>query len=288
MSFEEVMAVVSPLLAANDALAAIGAELSLKSSGEEADAVFVSALRSVSAAAGLPDLDGLAPQQQAMALNIIRLYFAQANELLNDPGRPPGWTYTDPLVLEGMGRGSMMIPPMLAAAPEFERVTSLLDVGTGVGWLAIAAANLWPSAKVVGLDVWEPALERARTNVKEAGLDDRITLRNQDVTALEDVDAYDCAWVPTFFLPEDALITALAKIVDALRPGGWVALGRFESPPDPLAQATMAVRTIRGGGCTLDSKRSAELLRSAGFASVRDLERAGPAPIAFVIGQKPR
>src|SRR6266550_354587 len=269
MSFEEVMAVVSPLLVANDALAAIGAELSLKSSGEEADAVFVSALRSVSAAAGLPDLDGLAPQQQAMARNIIRLYFAMANELLNDPGRPPGWTYTDPLVLEGMGRGSMMIPPMLAAAPEFERVTSLLDVGTGVGWLAIAAANLWPSAKVVGLDVWEPALERARTNVKEAGLDDRITLRNQDVTALDDVDAYDCAWVPTFFLPEDALITALAKIVDALRPGGWVALGRFESPPDPLARATTAVRTIRGGGSPLDAERSSELLREAGFASVR-------------------
>ena len=65
-----------------------------------------------------------------MALNIVRLYFAMANELLNDPGRPPGWTYTDPLVLEGMGRGSMMIPPILAAAPEFERVTSLLDVGT--------------------------------------------------------------------------------------------------------------------------------------------------------------
>src|SRR5437773_4171129 len=235
MSFEEVMAVVSPLLVANDALAAIGAELSLKCSGADADPAFVSALGSVSAAAGLPELDALAPPQQAMALNIIRLYFAQANELLNDPGRPPGWTYTDPLVLEGMGRGSMMIPTMLAAAPEFASVTSLLDVGTGVGWLAIAAANLWPSAKVVGLDVWEPALERARTNVKEAGLDDRITLRNQDVTKLDDADAYDCAWVPTFFLAESELITALAKISAVLRPGGWVVPGRFEPAPDPLA-----------------------------------------------------
>ena len=32
------------------------------------------------------------------------------------------------------------------------------------------------------------------------------------------------------------------------------------------------------------SERSTELLRDAGFASVRGLERAGPAPIAFVIG----
>jgi protein-L-isoaspartate O-methyltransferase len=287
MSFEEVMAAVSPLLAATDALAAIGAELSLKSSGA-GDPAFVSALDSVSAAAGLPDLDALAPQQQAMALNIVRLYFAMANELLNDPGRPAGWMYTDPLVLEGMGRGSMMIPPILAAAPEFESVSSLLDVGTGVGWLAIAAANLWPSTTVVGVDVWEPALDRARTNVKEAGLDDRITLRNQDVTELDDVDAYDCAWVPTFFLPEGALITALAKIMNALRAGGWVVLGRFEPAADPLARATMAMRNVRAGGCTLDAERSIELLRDAGFASVRDLERAGPAPIAFVIGQKPR
>ena len=288
MSFEEVMAALSPLLAANDALAAIGAELSLKSSGSGADAdpAFVSALGSVSAAAGLPDLDALAPPQQAMALNIVRLYFAMANELLNDPGRPPGWTYTDPLVLEGMGRGSMMIPPLLAATPELASVASLLDVGTGVGWLAIAAANLWPAAEVVGLDVWEPALERARTNVKEAGLEDRITLRNQDVTELDDVDAYDCAWVPTFFLPERALTTALAKIRDALRPGGWIVLGRFAPAPDPLARATTALRNIRGGGSTLDAERSAELLRGAGYTSVRDLERAGPAPIAFVIAQK--
>ena len=127
----------------------------------------------------------------------------------------------------------MMIPPMLAAAPEFEHVTSLLDVGTGVGWLAIAAANLWPSATVVGVDVWQPALERARTNVKEAGLDDRITLRNQDVTALDDVDAYDCAWVPTFFIPEDALPAGLERIARSVRPGGWIVLGRFEPPPSP-------------------------------------------------------
>ena len=90
MSFEEVMAAISPLLAATDALAAVGAELSLKSTGA-GDPAFVSALDSVSAAAGLPDLDALAPPQQAMASNIIRLYFAMANELLNDPGRPPGW-----------------------------------------------------------------------------------------------------------------------------------------------------------------------------------------------------
>ena len=140
---------------------------------------------------------------------------------------------------------------------------------------------------MVGIDVWEPALERARTNVHDAGLDDRITLRNQDVTTLDDVDAYDCAWVPTFFLPEHAMKPALSNIVRALRPGGWVVLGLFEPLPDPLAQATTALRTIRSGGCALDVARATEMLRSAGCTSIRELERTGPFPIGFVIGQRP-
>ena len=46
---------------------------------------------------------------------------------------------------------------------------------------------MWPAAQVVGIDVWEPSLERK--NVGGAGLDGRITLRNQDLVALDDVDA---------------------------------------------------------------------------------------------------
>jgi predicted O-methyltransferase YrrM len=135
--------------------------------------------------------------------------------------------------------------------------------------------------------VWEPALDRARTNVKEAGLDDRITLRNQDVTALDDVDAYDCAWVPTFFIPDDALPAGLERIARAVRPGGWIVLGRFEPPPSPLAQATTTLRTIRSGGSILDVEHATDLLENAGCTSIRSHEPKGPLPMGFVIGQKP-
>jgi predicted O-methyltransferase YrrM len=287
MSFEAVMARIQPMLVATDALAAIGAELTLQTSGEAGDPGIESALAAVSTAAGLPGLESLEAPHQAMVLNLIRLFFAQANDLLREPARPPGWTFTDPLVLEGMGRGSMMIPSVLAAAPELESVTSLLDVGVGVGWLAVSATNVWADASVVGIDVWEPALERARANVRAAGLEDRITLRNQDITALDDVDAYDCAWVPTFFIPDEALVKGLANIVNAVHPGGWIVLGRFESPPDPLAEATMTLRTIRSGGCVLDNSRATELLQDAGCTSIRVLERSVSLPIGFVIGRRP-
>ncbi len=158
MSFEEVMATVQPMLVALDTLAAIGADLSVKTSGADADPGIVSTLAAVSAAAGVPDLDALAPEQQAMVLNIIRLFFAQSQDLLNEPARAPGWTFTDPTILEGMGRASMMIPNLLANAPELANVTSLLDVGTGVGWLAVGAANRWPrprwSASTSGSRRW--------------------------------------------------------------------------------------------------------------------------------------
>jgi SAM-dependent methyltransferase len=288
MSFEEIMGTVQHLSTATDALAAIGAELSITTSGEAVDPGIESALGAVRTAAGVPDLGSLAPPQQAMVLNLIRLFFAQANDLLAEPARAPGWTFTDPLVLEGMGRGSMMIPPVLrGAAPELANVTSLLDVGAGVGWLAVSAANTWPDATVVGVDVWEPALERARTNVREAGLDERVTLRNQDITALDDIDTYDCAWVPTFFLTDGALVKGLTNIVNAVRPGGWIVLGRFAPPPDPLTEATMTLKTIRSGGGVLSDDRAKDLLQDAGCTSIRVLERPGPLPMNFVIGQKP-
>jgi hypothetical protein len=152
-----------------------------------------------------PGLDP--PPQQAM-LALIRMF--PRRDLLAEPGRAPGWTFTDPNVVDGYGRGSMMVPVRLAGEAELANVASFLDVGTGVGLLAVSAANVWPAATVVGIDVWEPSLERAHANVGGAGLDDRITLRNQDLAARRR-RRIRRAWVPTFFVPDDVLKTGLAR-----------------------------------------------------------------------------
>ena len=190
MAFADVMGNVQRMTAGMDALAAIGAQLGLGADSDNTDPAYLAALGAVADAAGV-DLSSLEPPQRAMVLGLIRLSFRQADDQLNDPDRPLGWTHTDPTVLEGMGRMSMMIPTLLAGAPEFASLTSFLDVGTGVGLLAVSAASVWPKATIVGIDVWEPSLERARKNVSEAGLADRITLRNQDLAALDDTATYD-------------------------------------------------------------------------------------------------
>ena len=59
---------------------------------------------------------------------------------------------------------------------------------------------------IVGIDIWEPSLALANENVARAGLDDRITIRRQDVSDLDDPDRYDCAWLPTFFFTEAKVV----------------------------------------------------------------------------------
>ena len=287
MAFEDVMGVVSRWLVATEALAALGAELTLMQSAEPAPPEIVAALRAVSVAAGLGDLGELAPQQQAMVALQVRLYLRQAADLLDDPAREPGWTYTDPVILDGWGRGSAMVPMMMAANPELQAVESFLDVGTGVGLLAVAAAGVWPNATIVGIDTWDASLERARANVAQAALGDRVTLRTQNAADVDEEDCYDCVWIPTFFLTEGNLSRALPGLVRATRPGGWIVLGRFAPPPDPLAEATGTLRTIRGGGFDLDAKHAVELLQQAGCASVHAAPRVGPVPLELILGQKP-
>ena len=288
MSFPEIMQTVGGWSGAVEALAALGAELTLKQSDQAAPPEIISALRKVSEAAGMGDLDELAPQQRGILLAQVQTALHQFIELVELPGREAGWTFTDPVILDGWGRGSTLVPPMLAAAHEdLKDVTSFLDVGTGVGFLAVAAAGLWPKATIVGIDIWEPSLVRARAHVAEAGLQDRITLREQNVMDLGDVDAYDVVWVPTFFLTEAVLRKALPALLRSLRPGGWATLGRFITPADPLAAATAALRTIRGGGFDLEPKRGFELMEEAGFTSIEHVPPQGPTPMDLILGQKP-
>jgi cyclopropane fatty-acyl-phospholipid synthase-like methyltransferase len=149
----------------------------------------------------------------------------------------------------------------------------------------VAATQVWPEVSVVGIDTWETSLDRASKNVADAGLTDRVELRNQDVVAVADVERYDCIWVPTFFLPDATLVAALPRLVQALRPDGWIVLGRFLRPPDPVADAMLDLRTYRFGGSLLDESRSVELLEQAG-CTVRRIEST-PVQMAFTIAQKP-
>ena len=67
---------------------------------------------------------------------------------------------------------------------------AFLDVGTGVGWLAIEAARSWPALQVVGVDPWAPALTLARQNLAQSGFAERVELRSQRVEQFEEATTF--------------------------------------------------------------------------------------------------
>ncbi len=67
----------------------------------------------------------------------------------------------------------------------------------------------------------------------------------------------------------DGAQAAAPRVAASLRPGGWLILGRYASPADPLAEAIGNLRTVRGGGTTLTDNDAIALLARAGLVSVR-------------------
>jgi ribosomal protein L11 methyltransferase len=62
----------------------------------------------------------------------------------------------------------------LKAIEKYFRGGSLLDVGTGTGILAMAAAKLFPDAHIEAVDTDTEAVEIARENARLNGVEDRI------------------------------------------------------------------------------------------------------------------
>jgi len=70
----------------------------------------------------------------------------------------------------------------LKAIEKYFRGGSFLDVGTGTGILAIAAAKMWPDARVEAVDTDADAVEIARENARLNGVGRQIDFRAGSVT----------------------------------------------------------------------------------------------------------
>ncbi len=99
---------------------------------------------------------------------------------------------------------------------------SLLDLGTGSGILAIAAAKLG-YAPVRALDFDPDALRVARTNARQNGVARRIRFERRDVAALALREPQQ-AEVICANLTSNVLLAARAQIVNRLTPGGVLVL----------------------------------------------------------------
>jgi ribosomal protein L11 methyltransferase len=74
-------------------------------------------------------------------------------------------------------QGCLIAMSALAARRGIERV---LDLGTGSGLLAMAAAVLWPAAAILAVDIDRPSVAVARENAAINGLAPHIVFRESD------------------------------------------------------------------------------------------------------------
>lgn len=243
--------------------------------------------------AAIPDVDALSPAERQTIAGVLTSIFRQAADLVDQPGRAPGWAFEDPVILQATGRASMSVAGVLASiAPALDGLADRLarggvfcDVGTGTGWLAIAAAGHWPAARIIGIDIFARALELAEQNVAASGVGDRVRLRLLDVCDLD--DRCDLIWLPGPFLPATVVPTALSAARRCLEPGGWVAFGVYGGPPDAIGQSLADLRTIRSGGHPWTVGDAINTLSSAGFADAGEIDRTWTAPVRLIVGQQP-
>jgi SAM-dependent methyltransferase len=202
-------------------------------------------------------------------------------------GEGGGWSGTDLDLVLDQGRSSAVIagllgerlfPTMDGAAAPFEAGRGrFLDVGVGVAAISVALCRRFPGTTCVGLDVLEPVLELARSEVAAAGLEDRIELRLQSVADLEDMDGFDIVWLPQPFIPRAAYDAGLARALRALRPGGWLVTPVMSVPTDtqPLDAALMAhAGHVLGGGPVVVADL-ARLLVTLGYEDVASHDMSG-------------
>lgn len=157
---------------------------------------------------------------------------------------------------EFYGREFRVNPRVLIPRPETEHliekaleIVSLIqspviaDIGTGSGVIAISLAAEVPQARVIAIDISDPAIDTARSNARCHGVESHITFLFGDlaepltepvdilIANLPYVKSADCAASPEPQLALDGGVNGLDVIErlcngleGKLKPGGWVLL----------------------------------------------------------------
>ena len=237
------------------------------------------------ASLGAEDSGGLAAQAAAPIHQVAALlrsegqmWAAQSDEALLAQGRASA---------RGAAAFAQFGFPMLAGLQEaFAEGARMLDVGTGVGAMAVAYAELFPRLTVVGIDVMPRVLGLAEQTVAASSVSDRIILREQNVSSLDEPETYAFAWLPAPFIAASALGAGVQRVVDSLRPDGWLMLGHGKYGGSAMNDAVGRFKTIAYGGTALNDGEAEGMLRSAGLVDVRTVPTPQGAP-AITVGRKP-
>ncbi|HTV25526.1 MAG TPA: class I SAM-dependent methyltransferase [Polyangiaceae bacterium] len=229
----------------------------------------------------------------------IRVFEGSHRRLVGSEPAEPGWAPPSRELLQAAGEVSAGLPRVIrhVIAPRLPGLAEsldtpgarFLDVGTGVGALAIEMARAWPELAVVGIEPWAPAFELALSNVQAARLEGRVELRPLRGEDLADEGRYDLGWIPSLFIAEAALPSVIACVRRALRSGAWLLMPVLRADPSSLAGSVVRLRSALWGGTAITTGDAAARLAEAGFVDLQSfssspngttgLLAARPAPV---------
>jgi SAM-dependent methyltransferase len=185
------------------------------------------------------------------------------------------------------------IPSMPGVKDKLEQGCLYADVGTGAGQAILKLAGEFPNSQFVGYDISEAQIERARKNIEEAGIGDRVRIELKDVVEGLD-EKFDV--ISTYDVIHDAVDPQglLKAIRQGLKDDGTyicLDINCADDPADnegPLAamfygfsmlycMTTSLAHDGEGlGTCGLPESKLRELCEEAGFSEVRRVEMENP------------
>jgi ubiquinone/menaquinone biosynthesis C-methylase UbiE len=161
----------------------------------------------------------------------------------------------------------------------------VLDVAAGSGVWGIALAQRSPRVRVTAVD-WAQVLDVTLSVAARFGVGDRVETRAGDLFEIDFGDNYQAAVLGHVLhsVGESRSRALLAKVHQALAPGGTVAIAEFLVDEARATQTNGLIFAVNmlvntEDGDTYSFSEIAGWLKEAGFENVRSMEAPGPAPL---------
>ncbi len=199
--------------------------------------------------------------------------------------------FTD--VMDALGRGGFddaLVSEWLELVPGVvDRLTAgarVADIGCGTGHAMVVLARAFPASTFVGFDIAADAIELARAEAAEAGLDN-VHFEVADAATLSVEEPFDLAFVFDAIHDQVDPATVLEGIHELLAPGGRflmfepaVSSHLEDNVAHPLAPFLYAVSTLHcltislahggaGLGTAWGQQVACDMLADAGFTDIR-------------------
>ncbi len=175
---------------------------------------------------------------------------------------------------EGMEQDHLPITLPALELMQLAPADNVLDVGCGAGWLARLLAARVPQGRVVGMDVADEMVRRARRNCADVdnamfvnGSVEEIPWEGQFFDKVISVES-------SYYWPDPA--AGLREIFRVLREGGsaWILINFYRDNPHCHQWGPLLPIPTK----LLSAEEWAALFRTAGFAEVRHRRIVDPSP----------